>query len=104
MSSTSCRSHSGRRASAGACAFAVGFAIVLGMPGAALAQKPPAGPFKVYISVDIESIPGVVTAYHLFSHGFKYESFRHFMTNETLAAVRAAKAAGASEILVADSH
>src|SRR5262245_40800643 len=71
---------------------------------AVLAQKPSAGPLKVYISVDMEGIGGVVTANQLGPQGFEYERFRHFMTNEALAAVRATKAARATDILVADSH
>lgn len=59
---------------------------------------------KVYISVDMEGVAGVVTADQLGPSGFEYDRFRHFMTNETLAAVRAAKEAGASEIVVSDSH
>jgi D-amino peptidase len=59
---------------------------------------------KVYISVDMEGVAGTVTADQLLPSGFEYERFRHFMTNETLAAVRAANDAGASEIVVSDSH
>jgi D-amino peptidase len=59
---------------------------------------------KVYISVDMEGVAGVVTADQLGPSGFEYERFRHFMTNETLAAVRAANEAGAGEIVVSDSH
>ena len=61
-------------------------------------------PLAVYISVDMEGVAGVVTADQLTPQGFEYERFRHFMTDEALAAVRAAKAAGATKILVADSH
>jgi D-amino peptidase len=64
----------------------------------------PAKKLKVYISVDMEGVAGVVTADQLLPAGFEYERFRHFMTNETLAAVRAANEAGASEIVVSDSH
>jgi D-amino peptidase len=49
-------------------------------------------------------VAGVVTADQLIPAGFEYERFRHFMTNETLAAVRAAKESGATEIVVSDSH
>lgn len=84
--------------------FALGCVLFLGMPGAALAQRPAAGPFKVFISVDMEGVAGVVTADQLGPQGFEYERFRRFMTNEALAAVRGAKAAGATEILVADAH
>jgi D-amino peptidase len=59
---------------------------------------------KVYISVDMEGVAGVVTADQLLPGGFEYERFRHFMTDETLAAVRAAKEAGAGEIVVSDAH
>lgn len=77
--------------------------IFLGGSSAVTAAQP-APPLKVYISVDMEGIAGVVTADQLGPEGFEYERFRHFMTNETLAAVRAAKAAGATDILIADSH
>ena len=60
--------------------------------------------FKVYISADMEGVAGVVTADQLIPGGFEYERFRHFMTDETMAAVRAAKEAGAGEIVVSDSH
>jgi D-amino peptidase len=59
---------------------------------------------KVYISVDMEGVAGTVTADQLLPSGFEYERFRHFMTEETLAAVRAANEAGAGEIVVSDSH
>jgi D-amino peptidase len=59
---------------------------------------------KVYISVDMEGVAGTVTADQLGPSGFEYERFRHFMTNETLAAIRAAKEAGAGDIVVSDSH
>jgi D-amino peptidase len=59
---------------------------------------------KVYISVDMEGVAGVVTADQLLPAGFEYERFRRFMTDEALAAVRAAKQAGAAEIVVSDSH
>jgi D-amino peptidase len=59
---------------------------------------------KIYISVDMEGVAGVVTADQLGAGGFEYERFRHFMTNETMAAVYAANASGATEIVVSDSH
>lgn len=59
---------------------------------------------KIYISVDMEGIAGVVTADQLGPGGFEYERFRHFMTNETVAAINAAKESGAAEIVVSDSH
>lgn len=59
---------------------------------------------KIYISVDMEGIAGVVTADQLGPAGFEYERFRRFMTNETLAAAQAARESGATEIVVSDSH
>ena len=60
--------------------------------------------FKVHISVDMEGVGGVVTGEQLGPTGFEYGRFREFMTKEALAAVEAAKAAGATEIIVGDSH
>jgi len=67
-------------------------------------QKPAGASLKVFISVDMEGVAGVVTADQLGPGGFEYERFRKFMTDEALAAVRGAKDAGATEVLVADSH
>ena len=59
---------------------------------------------KVLISADMEGVGGVVTGEQLGPQGFEYQRFREFMTNEVLAAIQGAKAGGATEILVADSH
>lgn len=59
---------------------------------------------KVLISVDMEGVSGVVSGDQLSPEGFEYQRFREFMTAEALAAVRAAKEAGATEILVVDAH
>jgi D-amino peptidase len=67
-------------------------------------SAPTAKKLKIYISVDMEGVAGVVTADQLGPTGFEYERFRQFMTNETLAAVRAANESGATEIVVSDSH
>lgn len=59
---------------------------------------------KIYISVDMEGIAGVVTGEQLGPSGFEYARFREFMTDEVNAAIEGALAAGATEILVSDSH
>lgn len=59
---------------------------------------------KIYISADMEGVAGVVTEAQLGPGGFEYERFREFMTAEVNAAIDAARAAGATEILVSDSH
>ena len=68
------------------------------------ASGPQPRKLKVHISVDMEGIAGVVTGEQLGPTGFEYGRFREFMTREALAAIEAAKAAGATEIIVADSH
>ena len=59
---------------------------------------------KLSISADMEGIAGVVTAEQLGPAGFEYARFREFMTDEVRAAIDAARAAGAGEIVVSDSH
>lgn len=59
---------------------------------------------KLYISADMEGVVGVVSADQLGPGGFEYERFREFMTAELNACIEAARAAGATEILVSDSH
>ena len=61
-------------------------------------------PQKVYISADMEGVVGVVTGAQLGPSGFEYATARKYMTQEVLAAIRGARAAGATEILISDSH
>jgi len=61
-------------------------------------------PIKVFISVDMEGITGVVTDAQLGPDGFEYQRFREFMTLEALAAIEGAREAGATQFVVADSH
>lgn len=75
--------------------------------GAALATPAGAGaqrPLKVYISVDMEGITGVVSSEQLGPSGFEYQRAREWMTGEALAAIQGARDAGATEILVSDAH
>ncbi|HXF05433.1 MAG TPA: M55 family metallopeptidase [Blastocatellia bacterium] len=59
---------------------------------------------KIYISADMEGIAGVVTDEQLGPNGFEYQRFREFMTAEVNAAIEAARQAGATDIVVSDSH
>src|SRR5690348_11428351 len=59
---------------------------------------------KVFISVDMEGIAGVVTSDQLAPGSFEYERFRGFMTQEVVAAIEGARQAGATDFVVADSH
>jgi D-amino peptidase len=72
---------------------------VLGQEAASAAQG-----LKVYISADMEGVTGVVTDEQLGPSGFEYSRFRELMTAEVNAAIEAARAAGATEIVVSDSH
>lgn len=79
----------------------------MGATAAAAAALPLAAQrakLKVHISVDMEGIAGVVSGDQLSPGAFEYERFRNFMTREAVAAVNGAKDAGATEILIADSH
>jgi len=59
---------------------------------------------KVFISVDMEGVTGVTHWEEVSRTGKDYEMFRKIMTKETNAAVEGALAAGATDILVRDSH
>lgn len=60
---------------------------------------------KVYMSVDIEGVAGVVDRNHgNLDGGPEYEMGRRLMTEETNAAIEGALEAGATEIVVNDSH
>ena len=67
----------------------------------ALAQD---GGKKIYISADMEGVVGAVTGEQLGPSGFEYQRFREFMTAELNACIDAARAAGATEFLISDSH
>jgi D-amino peptidase len=59
---------------------------------------------RIFISVDIEGISGVTTAAETTSGGHDYEIARRWMTADTNAAITAAFEAGATRVLVNDSH
>jgi len=59
---------------------------------------------KVFISVDMEGITGVVNWEEVSRDGKDYDYFRRIMTLETNAAIEGAITAGATHIVVRDSH
>src|SRR6186713_1796025 len=61
-------------------------------------------PRKIFISVDMEGITGVVQPAQLGPDGFEYQRAREWMTGEVNAAIAGVRAAGPAEILVCDSH
>ena len=63
-------------------------------------------PLKIFISIDMEGITGVVQPAQLGpgGEGWEYGRAREWMTAEAKAAIEGAKAAGATEFVIADSH
>jgi D-amino peptidase len=59
---------------------------------------------KVFISVDMEGLAGVVTSSDVSPTGPDYPHFRAIMAAETNAAVEGAFRAGATDVLVRDGH
>lgn len=59
---------------------------------------------KVFISADMEGVAGVVHQEHTARDGREHDRARKLMTEEVNAAIRGALEAGATEILVNDSH
>jgi D-amino peptidase len=59
---------------------------------------------KVFISVDMEGITGVVNGEQTSSSGSDYGLARRWMTEDANAAIRGAFQAGATEVVVNDSH
>lgn len=81
---------------------APGLLLALVLSTSALAQSRDG--LKVFISVDMEGITGVVNVDDASRGGKDYDYFRQTMTREANAAIEGALAAGATEIIVRDSH
>ncbi|MBW8867078.1 MAG: M55 family metallopeptidase [Acidobacteria bacterium] len=78
----------------------VAVALVL---SALLAQAQPR-PRKIFISVDMEGISGVVQPAQLGPDGFEYQRAREWMTGEVNAAIAGIRESGPAEIVICDSH
>jgi D-amino peptidase len=76
--------------------------LVLCLAPFALSQAPRR--LKVFISVDMEGLAGVVASTEVSATGPDYGHFRAIMAGETNAAIEGAFAAGATEVVVRDSH
>ncbi len=76
--------------------------LALALIGTAFGQSD--GGLKVFISVDMEGVTGVVNVDDARRSGKDYDYFRQTMTREANAAIEGALAAGATEIIVRDSH
>jgi D-amino peptidase len=77
-------------------------AVLLG--AAVRAGQPPRPVRKLFISVDMEGITGVVQPAQLGPTGFEYGQAREWATGEVNAAIAAAREAGVTEFVVCDSH
>src|SRR5262249_11016122 len=83
---------------------ALGIVLALAAAGAIAQDKPPAR-LKVLVSADMEGVGGVSTwSVQAGSKGREYEKFRELMTKEVNAAIEGAFEAGATEVVVGDSH
>jgi D-amino peptidase len=78
-------------------------ALAGGVTMATGAAQQPRG-VKVFISVDMEGLAGVVAGSDVSTNGPDYGHFRTIMAGETNAAVDGAFRAGATEVVVRDSH
>src|SRR5207245_4673299 len=59
---------------------------------------------KIFISVDMEGITGVVQPAQLGPDGFEYQRAREWMTGEVNAAIQGTRDAGPADIVVCDWH
>ena len=74
--------------------------LLVAVAGTVSAQTGP----KIYISADMEGLAGAVSSEQFGPGGFEYNAYRRIMTEEVLAAIEGARAAGAGQIVVSDSH
>lgn len=86
-------------------ALILGLVLIWSTPGETQAfRRTAGGDLKVFISVDMEGITGVTHWEETSRTGKDYDYFRRLMTQEANAAVEGAVAAGATHIVVRDSH
>lgn len=78
--------------------------VVLMLSGLLLLASAARKGIKVFISVDMEGVAGVVSGRECSSSGPDYEYFRRLMSEEASAAVQGALDAGAVEVVVRDGH
>jgi D-amino peptidase len=78
--------------------------VPVGTTLAQTAPQRPAAPLKVFISVDMEGLAGVVTSGDVGGTSGDYQYFRKLAAEEANAAIAGALRAGATEVVVRDSH
>ena len=77
-------------------------AALLLVPLTLSAQAPRAR--RIFISVDMEGITGVVQPAQLGPEGFEYQRAREWMTGEVNSAINGIRSTGPADIVVCDSH
>lgn len=77
---------------------------VIALLSVAVLQAQTPRPRKIFISVDMEGITGVVQPAQLGPEGFEYQRAREWMTAEVNAAIAGIRDAAPAEIVVCDSH
>src|SRR5262245_1415921 len=80
---------------------------MLSLAGTALLARPVDAqprPLKVFISIDMEGLTGAVTGGDVGGPNGDYQYFRKIMAAEANAAIEGAIRAGATQVLVRDSH
>jgi len=78
--------------------------MLLALGGFAPSSLPAPPKLKVFISVDMEGISGLVSGEETSPTGRDYGLFRQLMTEEANAAIEGALQAGATEVVVRDAH
>jgi D-amino peptidase len=78
--------------------------LIFFIKGSLVLTQPSGEALKVFISVDMEGVAGVVSGKECSPSGPDYTLFRRLMTLETNAAIEGALAAGATDIVVRDGH
>jgi D-amino peptidase len=78
--------------------------LTIAVAASALVARAQPRPRKIFVSVDMEGISGVVDPAQLGPDGFEYQRAREWMTGEVNAAIAGIRAAGPADILVCDSH
>jgi D-amino peptidase len=78
--------------------------VVLALSGFLLAGPSGQSTKKVFISADMEGISGISASDQLSATGAEYGRSRKMMADDVNAAIRGARRAGATEIVVNDSH
>ena len=85
--------------------FALMLAVCAALPGPVIqARQALRAVKKLFISVDMEGITGVVQPAQLGPTGFEYGQAREWATGEVKAAIDAARAASVAEFVVCDAH